>query len=94
MDTSVKIAKLQHQASLANAARDVILGVIDNPVADLLIGYLILDYVASQRPGTIHDNVMRLFSEGALVTICTAKAIAPALRGEGSAAALAARFLK
>ena len=96
MDSALKIARIKAKTDQLLAAKEFALAVIDNPAVELVAGTLLIEYFAKADEGgwayEILQGAGKTVLEAALVVVCTAKAIAPALDSP-AASALVGRFL-
>lgn len=97
MDSEVRAAKLNLRAKQVELVQNVALAIIGDPVVQMLGGTILIEYWARSRQGSwsqeLAEGVIKSGLEVALVAVCTAKALAPALTSP-AAGGLVGRFIK
>lgn len=85
MDSELKKIKAAGKLAEHNATKEIVLGILGNPVILLVGGVATLEYL--ERQGHI-GNVIATTTEVGLIGVCTAQALAPLAPsiGEGFAA--------
>ena len=96
MDKEIKLAKYDLQKAQLDAAKDLAIAVLDNPIVEYGLGLVLISAVQRYRSESqtwLGRELDNLLSQGILSSIVIAKAISPAMNTTAGAAVLG-KFLK